>query len=272
MGSKPDYVLTRDYVDNNRINLQHYLWHELFGYLIHPKIAKDQPELRIADIGTGTGIWLTDLASRLPKSSRLEGLDISFDAAPPKAWLPQNVELRHWDIKTDVPEDLIGVYDIVHIRNVTLVLRDDEVPQVLARLVQLTKPGGFLQWGETDMTSFRIDKMNPENKTDALGELLRVVKPQDSRFSPTWVPSLADQFDAAGLVGVEADARDCPPHLAMANHECNLMINELLTKQQGNQGVASRVKELMPEVAEETRKGSVWAFTRWTVVGEKPHV
>ena len=42
-------------IDNHSINLQHYLWVQLFGYHIHSKIPVDDGHLRIADIGTGTG-------------------------------------------------------------------------------------------------------------------------------------------------------------------------------------------------------------------------
>jgi hypothetical protein len=62
MSSSPEYVFTRDYLDNNRINLQHYLVVQLFGYRIHPSIpVKDVNNPRIADIGTGTGYVKLDL-------------------------------------------------------------------------------------------------------------------------------------------------------------------------------------------------------------------
>lgn len=68
---------------------------------------------------------------------QLDALDISFDATPPAEWLPSNVHTRVWNVKTDPPEDLIGVYDIVHIRHFTLVLLEEEVESVLARLFKL---------------------------------------------------------------------------------------------------------------------------------------
>lgn len=40
---------------SHRLNLQHYLWKDVFGYLIHPKIPLSSKNLRVADIGTGTG-------------------------------------------------------------------------------------------------------------------------------------------------------------------------------------------------------------------------
>lgn len=33
----------------------HSLWVKLFGYVVHPSIPKDSPDLRVADVGSGTG-------------------------------------------------------------------------------------------------------------------------------------------------------------------------------------------------------------------------
>lgn len=37
------------------MNLLHSLLVKLFGYVIHPTIPIDKEDLRVADIGTGTG-------------------------------------------------------------------------------------------------------------------------------------------------------------------------------------------------------------------------
>ncbi|KUI58307.1 hypothetical protein VP1G_05593 [Cytospora mali] len=90
-----DYVFTRDILDNNRINYMHTLWTKIFGYVVHPKIPIDKPDLRVADVGTGTGIWLFGVRELIPRSARLEGFDISFNAAPPAETLPSNVAFRN---------------------------------------------------------------------------------------------------------------------------------------------------------------------------------
>ncbi|KAB8272196.1 hypothetical protein BDV30DRAFT_227596 [Aspergillus minisclerotigenes] len=225
MAHKPDYVLTRDYLDNNRINLHHYLYVELFGYHTHPDIPTADPNLKVADVGTGTGIWLIDLARRLPTT------------------LPSNVHTRVWDVKTDLPEDLIGVYDIT---------------KKLIR--ESLEPGGYLQWMEVDMNSWRILKTNPNT-----------LQGQDNRLSPNYVPSLASRFEAAGFENVKSEAKDAPPHLALVLHECNLLITDILPRKMKNEKVKEFVKDIMPRVESETREGSCWAFTRWSVVGRKPH-
>lgn len=57
--------------------------------------------------------------------------------------------------------------------------------------------------------------------------------------------------------------------MALATHECNLLIHEQLVRTTRNEAVAEGLKKLMPEVLKETRDGACWAFTRWTVVGRK---
>jgi hypothetical protein len=120
------------------------------------------------------------------------------------------------------------------------------------------------------MASFRIEQTNPENKVEVLLALLKVAQGQDVRLKPTWVPTLAASFAQAGLENVQSDARDSPPHLVLAMHECSLIAHELFARQFKNEGVAQTVRSLMPEVARETRAGFCWAFTRYTVIGRKP--
>lgn len=82
-------------------------------------------------------IWLFDVRDSLPTSARLEGFDISFDAAPPIETLPHNVTFRHWNVTEDLPEDLEGVFDIVHVRFFAFVLLNDQVEAVVGRLFKL---------------------------------------------------------------------------------------------------------------------------------------
>lgn len=82
-------------------------------------------------------IWLLDLSSRLPECAQLDGLDISFQATPPPEWLPKNVQLKKWNVKDPVPEDLVGRYDIVHVRYLCLVLSDEEIAFVLQNVTRL---------------------------------------------------------------------------------------------------------------------------------------
>ncbi|RAK84510.1 hypothetical protein BO79DRAFT_259285 [Aspergillus costaricaensis CBS 115574] len=251
------------------INLQHYLWTELFGYHIHPSIPTSNPNLRIADVGTGTGIWLTDLSRRLPSTVSLNGLDISFSALPPKECLPSNMTLHSYDILSETPNHLRGVYDIVHVRNFSFVIRDLEAERVIRNVLQLLKPGGYLQWAEIDALSYRIEKTSPGCKDDALKELMRLGRGADDRTTPHWVPEIPYFFQQAKLEEVQSDLKDAPPYMAVAKHECNLIVPEMLARTTQNSALSEKFSRLIPEAVEETHGGAYWAFTRLTVVGRK---
>ncbi|KAI1168090.1 UMTA methyltransferase family protein [Nemania serpens] len=269
MASKDDYVFTRDFLDNTRINLMHHIWTKMFGYNVHPHIPTNNPGLRVADVGTGTGIWLLDVHDKL-KDAQLDGLDVSFDAAPPTHILPPGVTLRHWDIKQNVPEDLIGVYDIVNVRFLAYVVLNDEVPGVVEKLFSLLKPGGYLQWGEADLDTLRFDKTTPEGSTTAMTDLYNLLAVQDPRLKPRWIAKLPELFAQGGFVQVEKDSQDARPHLAFIFFEASLMIHELVARKTKNENMARELKRLLPLAVEETKQGSYGTSLRYTVIGKKP--
>ncbi len=69
-----------------------------------------ETHLKIADIGTGTGIWLLDLSDSLPSSIQLDGFDIDLSQCPPRPWLPPNVSMRNLNIHDETPEDMLEIY------------------------------------------------------------------------------------------------------------------------------------------------------------------
>lgn len=88
------------------------------------------------DLANSYRIWLTDLDT-LPKSVCLDALDLSFHATPLLETLPSNISSRHWDIKTDVPEYLLGIYDVVNIRHFAITTQETELEVVIYKLLRL---------------------------------------------------------------------------------------------------------------------------------------
>lgn len=82
-------------------------------------------------------IWLLDAYDRLPKSTQLVGLDISFDAAPPPEIFPASIAFQKWDVRDPVPDELIGAFDIVNVRFMVFVVLMEEVPLVVDKFVQM---------------------------------------------------------------------------------------------------------------------------------------
>ena len=74
------YLLNRNHAAAVRLNYQYYLWKEALGFTIHPTIASalptiDPTKLTIADVASGTGMWLLEVARLVPKTTVLDGLD-----------------------------------------------------------------------------------------------------------------------------------------------------------------------------------------------------
>ncbi|GAT30326.1 hypothetical protein RIB2604_03303040 [Aspergillus luchuensis] len=237
---------------------------------MHPHICTANPEMRIADVGTGTAIWLTDLASKLPKSVRLDGLDVSFDAAPLREWLPPNVTLHYWDVKSPVPEHLIGAYDLVNVRFFAIVLRNSEIKNVLKSLFRLLKPGGYLQWTDADMASIRPVKLRPDISDEPLKRLETVLRGNDERLHTSWVPNLGTHFQEAKFVDVDVDRRDPPHYIAHYLFETVILALEVFNRNKDiDEQKVQEIRAISRDAAKAYREGSYLQYTYYRVIGRK---
>ena len=82
-------------------------------------------------------IWLVDVARDLPSTVCFDGLDISLAQSPPSPWLPSNIQLRRWDMYTEPPADLVGQFEIVHVRLILLVIKDNNPLPIVRNLWKL---------------------------------------------------------------------------------------------------------------------------------------
>ena len=119
------------------------------GYHIHPSIAQHlNAASQIAEIGTGTGIFLIELSRQLPTTCQFDGFDISDAMYPSRAMIPANISFTLHDAKLAFPTALKQRYDFVHIRLMVSGLEKDDWDVVAANAIQLLKPGGAIQWAE----------------------------------------------------------------------------------------------------------------------------
>ncbi|RYP41314.1 hypothetical protein DL769_011580 [Monosporascus sp. CRB-8-3] len=190
--SKDPYALMRDCNANSRLTAQHYLWKDLLGFLVHPDIPTRAADLKIADVATGNGIWLHDFARDKPTSVELHGFDISLDQVGPKAWLPSNIHMHTWNIFEEPPPQFVDYFDVVHVRLITVVVKDNDPRPVLANLKKLLKPGGYLQWDEVDTIGCSI-KTVPAVSAENLDKLFSQLKGRD-----TWKYNLIEIMNENG--------------------------------------------------------------------------
>ncbi|KAI2625530.1 hypothetical protein GGS21DRAFT_306761 [Xylaria nigripes] len=266
------YPLSRNFIDFNRLNLQHHLYKDVFGYSLSPKIPRKK-SLKVADIATGTAVWLLDLPSQLDPDTEAElvGLDVDISQVGPKAWLPENLSIREWSVFDDVPEDLVGTFDIVNVRLISFVIKEDPRP-VLRNLLKLLKPGGHLQWAEIDLTSRYIETTGPDVPTKALEAVRSFITLKGTLLLPTWPKDLEEIFQTEGLEDIEADWKIGKPHTMLAFHWCNFHIPIMIadTVRQSNSEMAAQMDALIQEAIEEAHKGAMLIEKRMIVTGRKP--
>lgn len=82
-------------------------------------------------------IWLLDLALTLPPTAQLDGFDIDISDCPHEQWLPQNVTMRYLDALDEIPERLVGVYDVVQLRLFQVVVKDNDPGPLLRNVVKM---------------------------------------------------------------------------------------------------------------------------------------
>ncbi|KAJ5653364.1 hypothetical protein N7490_000367 [Penicillium lividum] len=172
----------RNFRTSARLHLQHFLFQNTIGYLLEPTVEKSllassQP-LRIADLACGNGIWLTELHSHFAKnniSAMLDGYDINPVNFPDAAYLPKSVSVKQLDIlaKT-LPAELIGIYDVVHIRAFVSVITDGDLAPILSVASKLLKPSGFLQWEETRGDKWVVESPSPQVSKLACESIVKV--------------------------------------------------------------------------------------------------
>ena len=199
-----------------RLNNNHWLVKEIAGYLLHPSIPIDRPNLRIADEGTGTAkenwymiaqsrIWALELATWLTSSPRFDGFDISPGQIPPPSFIPASRHLYAKDAFTIFPPEDCGMFNIVHARFWQCLVNNPDTPVLLENLASLLKPGGYIQWSEPLPLSARTVCANPTLDAPAVDRLTT----QGHKPKPTstydWVERLPEAFCSRGLEVVAAD-------------------------------------------------------------------
>jgi len=272
MNETVEYPLARNYRAAARLNLQHYIWKQTQGYLIHPDIPRN-PDIKIADIGTGTGIWLTDVAGDLKiPGVQLHGFDVDISQCPPKEWLPETVSIRKLDIFGEIPDDLHDQYDIINIRAFLVVVKDSNPGFVLQQLSKMLKPNGWVQWSEQDMKTCIIETANPNatrTHTQTLLEFAIEPTPKISAESQHWVSDLRKAFTDIGFVNVKEHRNPRPRwHLSSLQDITMLAMEEISLRLPNGEEVRQKISRASQEF-EENERGIAITSDMIVVVGQK---
>ncbi|KAF4634393.1 hypothetical protein G7Y89_g3729 [Cudoniella acicularis] len=205
--------------------------------------------------------WLLELAAQISPQIELHGFDISSDLFPAKEYHPPNLTLQHLDAFGDLPENLKGKFDIVHIRAFTIVVKGGHPGKLLDNLVAMLKPGGYLQWDEMDSASFSAhapNQLTPKTDTERLLNRFQIsCAKMDLKFG--WISNLSNIFEEKKLAVVESvrlPISDSLRHMSTDNflmglNDLGYVVSEKIL------GPRNEYREALNKAVGETRKGEL---------------
>ena len=140
--SEPEAYLfsQRNRQEAHRLENQHSLLKKFCGgRLLHHAIPLDKVQNAIADVGTGTGVWIRDIAKSFegPPNPRLVGFDIS-PAQFPSQKTP-NIEFVVQDILNPFPVEYHGKFDLVHVRLLVCALQKESLREAVKNIVAILR-------------------------------------------------------------------------------------------------------------------------------------
>lgn len=240
----------------------------------------DAPSLtpRIADLATGTAIWPLDIARTFP-NAQINGFDISLQQSPPAEWLPENVTVSEWDIFSDLPAYLEGVFDVVHLRLLLLVIRNNDPRPVLKNAMTMLKEGGWIQWDELDPwgaytistghsepnSSLIREKENPE-----VEEQFQRKQELTAMSTLTWVTRLHEMMEEIGFEEVTREEIACHVGLAKYYQDMQFLVMEEEAANKGTSEERERVERAIGEGVRESREGRARVTPKVVCLGRRP--
>ncbi|PFH59830.1 hypothetical protein XA68_11848 [Ophiocordyceps unilateralis] len=196
------YVLDRNVIESVRLDAQHLLWTMHQGHVLHPDIPI-RDDMKIAELGTGTAVWLLDLSRSVPPSVQLHGFDISDKQFPSRSLWPANVTLSLLDSKGRLPPSLVGQYDVVHIRMWMAILHTTEVDEFIGEVKKMLRPKGYIYWEEADIANTRTSLGPEKTFQQEIQALCKIVG-----MNQDWVRTLPTYFQRQNLKIIEAKQID----------------------------------------------------------------
>ncbi|KAE8139829.1 hypothetical protein BDV38DRAFT_291111 [Aspergillus pseudotamarii] len=281
MANQELYLLNnRDHTESQRLDMQHGTLANFMGYeLLHPSMSIDMKNgVNVADVGTGTGIWLRRLSkwiNSVPEAPpcHLHGFDISSDQFPAEQG---TIDFTIHDVTQPFPNEHLGRYDIVHIRLFVLALREPDLLKALENMIGLLRPNGYLQWEDADFCYTAPNRPSVEI-TRAINLVSEYMA--DAGLSLRMSNLLMREGWNLGLQGLrkyEYSTLATPEHYADIQLWCSQLLQAILpvtilrSGQTGDQTEANAIaSRMLREMEAAYSDGIVPELKMFTVIGRK---
>ena len=196
-------------------------------------------------------------------------MDITLSQAPPNQWRPPNINMRVWNIFEDPSEDLVGQFDIVHIRLLLLVIPNNNAVPVIKRLATMLKPGGYLQWEELNRFRHRVVTVNPSVDTSAFQEMHKIM---DGHCRFEWTLEFPTSLSENGFEDAKIYHYEDSMDLAKGHNDMLLvMLEEFAAGIAKNKGEeeAERIQQLIQRIYNSSLEGAAMYVPKIVCVGRK---
>ena len=141
MADSEAYMLQRNPEESRRLDTQHVFLRALaHGELIHPSVPRQRLRA-VADVATGTGVWLQDTFRELtcgqndPKGVEFVGFDISPSQFPDEK-VP-GIDFFVHDVTEAFPPQYHAKFDLVHVRLLSYAIKAQHFMTVVENIVQI---------------------------------------------------------------------------------------------------------------------------------------
>ncbi|KAI8632622.1 O-methyltransferase-domain-containing protein [Xylariaceae sp. FL1651] len=203
-----DYVMGHDSSEVHRLTMQHEWIKASMGSLIHCPINPKKEDMTILDSGTADGLWLEDLATSLPASTKFVGTDIANHLFPVST--KAQITFRIQSISEPWPEEWYSSFDLVNQKLVLSACDPASAKRAVAELFALVKPGGWIQLLECDHSGgFTATQSAANPATKRFGELVMRAMGASGKSGQYGV-HLQQWLREAGAVDVIETQMDCP--------------------------------------------------------------
>ncbi|KAI1128451.1 hypothetical protein F5Y10DRAFT_240404 [Nemania abortiva] len=154
--------------ERDRLDVQHEICNDVMrNELLPSHIQRELLDLsssrapKVLDVATGSASWLRAIVKLLPPSAELVGLDYDPTKFPSPSLLTDNITLKEADMYRPFPKDLVGQFDVVHVRFIHFALKVGQGAELVKNLMTLLRPGGWIVWTETGINVASTEPPSP---------------------------------------------------------------------------------------------------------------
>ncbi|KAJ1569957.1 hypothetical protein HK096_008539 [Nowakowskiella sp. JEL0078] len=180
------YPLPADIEEQDRLEIQHLIFKHAFGGLftmpVHEILSKQ--ETLVLDVGCGPGSWAREVASKYPKST-IHAVDMAMTLFDGIDTFP-NITFKVGNVLERLPYP-DNHFDVVFQRLLTGGIPKIKWNDVIKELHRVTKPGGFIELVEPDIT----EKLGPTGQI-LIGGIYKALELRglDPKFGKLFEPEL----------------------------------------------------------------------------------